>query len=80
MAPLMLLSVSTKTSSPQIFPMMSSRVTSCPLRSTKQEQDVQGDSLQIQSTTGAAQFIGVAVEFKTVSEFHNVRRHIDTTY
>jgi len=32
-AELMLLSVSKKTSLPQIFPMMSSRVTSCPLRS-----------------------------------------------
>jgi len=45
----------------------------------EQKQDVQRDSLQLESTTGASQFIGIAVEFQAVSEFHNVHGHIATT-
>jgi hypothetical protein len=71
----MLLSVSRKTSSPQILPMMSVRVISCPLRSTSRSR-IHGDSLQLQSTASTAQFIGAPVQFKIVSESQHVRGHI----
>jgi hypothetical protein len=45
----------------------------------QQEQDLHGDSLQLQSATRTAQFIGAPVQFKLLSESHHVRRHIPTT-
>jgi hypothetical protein len=46
----------------------------------QQQQNIEGDSLQLERAASQAQFVGDAVEFKTVSEFHHVRGHIDTTY
>jgi hypothetical protein len=45
----------------------------------QQQQDIKRDSLKLQSTAGAAQFIGIAVEYNTVSEFDHVHGHVATT-
>jgi len=62
-APLMLLSVSRKTSLPQIFSTICSRVTSCPLL-YEAEEDFCGNALQFEHTTGATQFITVRIELE----------------
>jgi hypothetical protein len=75
MAELMLLSVSRKTSLPQILSMMSSRETSCPWRSISRE-DLHGYPLQLERAAGTAQFVGDAVNFQIVTEFNYVCGHV----
>jgi len=80
MAPLMLLSVSTKTPGPQTFSTICSRVTEVGSALHQEEQDLHGNPLELDGAAGSAQLVGPQVELEVLAEIERGdRRSFQTT-